>query len=83
MNNRIVNADGFTELHKNERRLNPSNHRGRGKRSITTHSHGTKALHETKGDKHFGITKMMDEEGNSPPKDTIECIEAWFNDEQG
>ena len=83
VNNRIANTDGFTESHEDERRLSPGNHRGRGKRSMTMCSCRTKALHETEGDENFGIIKMMDKEGNSPPEDTIECIKVWFHDRQG
>ena len=48
--------------------------------TMTIHYRGTKVLHQIKGSWNFGIDRMMDGNGDWPPKDTIELTQVWHKD---
>ena len=69
VSNRIISTDRFKDSHEEERKVRCGVHE-----TMTTCLCGTKALHETNGEDNFGIIKMMDEKGTSPPQGTVECV---------
>ena len=76
MNNGIIVIDGVTKSHKDGRRIGDV----LVQNTMTTHCHGSKALHETRGRENFEIEEMLDACRNSMPTGKIEMVSVWHKD---
>ena len=79
MNNGITMMDDPPESHEDGRRIGDVNIN----ETVTTHHHGSRALHETRGGRdNFSIIGMMDKHGNSKKEGIIKMTQVWHNDRQ-